>query len=434
LLAKIRDDLGNRDGTHPSPHTYTFEGGKMKENTIIKGRRNFIKTGLAGLTGTLLAPPVLKTRKIPSIPQTKERKFTYRTLGKTGLKLPIVSMGTYGATDVASLALEAGIVHIDTSADYNEGNDERMFGKVFKNRPRDSFVIGTSIGMWQFRQAEQVKNAISVEKLREYIEGSLERLDLDAIDIYYLGGIQHKEIAENEPYLNVLSEYKRAGKLRFLGVTTHANEPEIIRSATDSGVYDVVLTAYNFRKTNRQEIKEAVAYAAGKGMGIVAMKTQAGVYWDRKEKKKMINMKAALKWALQDQNIHTAIPSFKNSDQLYEALSVMENLELTPQEKADLDLNQGDPATALFCSQCNGCLPQCPASLDIPTLMRSYMYAFGYNEPAKARKTLDSMNLVSVPCIDCKSCRVRCVSGFDIKRKAIDIARLKDVPEEFLAG
>jgi hypothetical protein len=62
------------------------------------------------------------------------------------------------------------------------------------------------------------------------------------------------------------------------------------------------------------------------------------------------------------------------------------------------------------------------------------MYAFGYNEPAKARKTLDSMNLVSVPCIDCKSCRVRCVSGFDIKRKAIDIARLKDVPEEFLAG
>lgn len=406
----------------------------MRESKKIEGRRNFIKTGFAGLTGALLAPPLAMKDKSPLNSQKKDRKFIYRTLGKTGIKLPIVSMGTYGATSVTNLALDAGIVHIDTSADYNEGNDERMFGKVFKNRPRDSFVIGTSIGMWQFRQAEQIKNAISVEKLREYIEGSLERLDMDTIDIYYLGGIQHKEIAEHEPYLEVLTEYKKAGKLRFLGITTHANEPEIIRSATDSGVYDVVLTAYNFRKTNRDDIKAAVAYAAGKGMGIVAMKTQAGVYWDGREKKKMINMKAALKWALQDENIHTAIPSFKNSDQLYEALSVMENLTLTPQEKADLKLNQGDSSMGLFCSQCEKCLPQCPASLDIPTLMRSYMYAYGYGNPAKARKTLDYAGLSKLSCTDCDSCKVVCASGFDIKRKVTDIARLKDVPEEFLVG
>ncbi len=406
----------------------------MSDNTKIKGRRNFIKTGLTGLTGALLLPSVTKKGKTPLNPQQKDRKFIYRTLGKTGIKLPIVSMGTYGATSVTNLALDSGIVHIDTSADYNEGNDERMFGKVFKNRPRDSFVIGTSIGMWQFRQAEQIRDAISVEKLRDYIEASLQRLDLDTIDIYYLGGIQHKEIAEHEPYLKVLTEYKKAGKLRFLGVTTHANEPEIIRSATDSGVYDVVLTAYNFRKTNREEIKEAIAYAAGKGMGIAAMKTQAGVYWDGREKKKMINMKAALKWALQDENIHTAIPSFKNSDQLYEALSVMENLALTPQEKADLQLKQGNSSTGLFCSQCEECIPQCPADLDIPTLMRSYMYAYGYNSPAKARETLDYIDLANVPCTDCESCSVKCASGFDIKRKVTDIARLKDVPEEFLVG
>jgi predicted aldo/keto reductase-like oxidoreductase len=164
------------------------------------------------------------------------------------------------------------------------------------------------------------------------------------------------------------------------------------------------------------------------------MKTQAGVYWDRKEKKKMINMKAALKWALQDDNIHTAIPSFKNSDQLYEALSVMENLTLTPQEKADLKLNQGSSSTGLFCSQCEECIPQCPANLDIPTLMRSYMYAYGYESPAKARETLDYVSLSKVPCFNCASCSVICSSGFDIKRKVTDIVRLKDVPEEFLVG
>ncbi|MGD9347516.1 MAG: aldo/keto reductase [Candidatus Aminicenantes bacterium] len=404
----------------------------MSENASVKSRRNFIRNGFTGLAGAVLAPSVIKTGKKTACLREKDRKFIYRTLGKTGIKLPIVSMGTYDATGVVNAALDAGIVHIDTSADYNEGNDERMFGEVFKNRPRDSFVIGTSIGMWQYRKAEQIKNTIDEKTLRDYIEGSLERLALDSIDIYYLGGVQHKEIALYEPYLEVLKEYKKAGKLRYLGVTTHSNEPEIIRTATDSGIYDVVLTAYNFRKNNRKEIKEAIAYAAGKGMGIAAMKTQAGVYWDRREKKQMINMKAALKWALQDENVHTAIPSFKNVDQLNEALSVMEDLTLTPQEKADLKLGQAEASTAMFCSQCEECLPQCSAGVDIPTLMRSYMYAFGYQSPGKARETLDNMKIKSVPCVNCESCSVVCSSGFDIKRKASDIARILNVPEEFL--
>lgn len=406
----------------------------MSNNIKNKSRRNFIQKGFTGLAGAILVPSVIKRDRKSFNFQKKDRKFIYRTLGKTGIKLPVVSMGTYNATSVTNSALDAGIVHIDTSADYSKGNDERMFGEVFKKRPRDSFVIGTSIGMWQYRKADQIKNTITAKTLRDYIEGSLRRLDLDYIDIYYLGGIQHKEIVEHKPYLEILKEYKKAGKLRFLGVTTHANEPEIIRTATDSGVFDVVLTAYNFRKNNREAIKEAIKYAAGKGMGIAVMKTQAGVYWDKKEKMKMINMKAALKWALQDENIHTAIPSFKNSDQLYDALSVMENLTLTPQEKADLKLNQGSSSTGLFCSQCEECIPQCPANLDIPTLMRSYMYAYGYESPAKARETLDYVGLSNVPCFNCASCSVVCSSGFDIKRKVTDIARLKDVPKEFLVG
>jgi predicted aldo/keto reductase-like oxidoreductase len=112
----------------------------------------------------------------------------------------------------------------------------------------------------------------------------------------------------------------------------------------------------------------------------------------------------------------------------------MENLELTEKEKADLQLSQGNSATSLFCSQCEECLPQCPAGLDIPTLMRSYMYAFGYDSPAKARRTLDDAGLTKVPCEKCDSCRVVCASGFDVKGKVTDIARLADVPKEFLTG
>ncbi|MFC1492325.1 4Fe-4S dicluster domain-containing protein [candidate division KSB1 bacterium] len=146
----------------------------------------------------------------------------------------------------------------------------------------------------------------------------------------------------------------------------------------------------------------------------------------------MINQKAALKWVLQDENIHTAIPSFKNTDQMYEDLSVMENLTLTDQELADLKLDKGNSSTTLFCSQCEECIPQCPKDLDIPTIMRSYMYAYGYEQPAKARETLSYSGLTGDPCSDCPECSVECASGFDVKKKVTDIARLNDVPQEFL--
>ena len=407
----------------------------MTDKKLNTDRRNFIKNGMTGLAGAVIAPSLLKGKKADFEPQEKDRKFVYRTLGNTGIKLPVVSMGTYDATSLAEEALDAGIVHIDTSADYNQGNDERMFGELFKGRPRDSFVIGTSIGMWQFRNsAKQITDAISPEKLKETFDGSLERLQLNFIDIYYLGGILFKEIIAYEPYLEVLRELKKSGKAKFMGITTHTNEPEIIRLAADSDVFDVILTRYNFRMNNIDEVNKAIQYAADKGMGIVAMKTQAGVYWDQKTKKEKINQKAALKWVFQNKNIHTAIPSFKNLDHLYEDLSVMEDLTMTAEEKADLKLNKGlqQSATGLFCSECSECLTQCPYDLDIPTVMRSYMYAYGYEQPAKARKTLDDVDISSIPCNDCQTCLVTCPSGFNVKAKVTDIARLKTVPKEFL--
>ena len=125
----------------------------MTERKMGKSRRDFIKNGMTGLAGAAFAPTLLKGEMIKPNSQEKDRKFVYRTLGNTGIKLPVISMGTYDATSLAEEALDAGIIHIDTSADYNQGNDERMFGELFKGRSRDSYVIGTSIGMWQFRNS-----------------------------------------------------------------------------------------------------------------------------------------------------------------------------------------------------------------------------------------------------------------------------------------
>lgn len=404
----------------------------MANEKISEGRRNFIKKGMVGLAGAAVLPPVLRGEDKKPAP---EKKFICRTLGKTGIKLPVVSMGVMNSDNpkLVEAALDAGIVLVDTAHGYQRGRNEEMIGTVIKVRPRDSFVIGTKVpGDHMDRKTGLFTAETKAAPFIEKFEISLKRLGLEYVDILYLHSVTKKEAVLFEPLLGALQKLKKAGKTRSIGVSTHRGEPEVLMAAADSKAYDVVLTAYNFLQPHLPEMKKALAYAAGKGIGIVAMKTQAGVFWD-KEKQQPINMKAALKWALQNENVHTAIPGFTTFDQLKLDLSVLEDLTLTPQEKKDLRLDQKASLTGLYCQQCERCLPQCGKDFDIPTLMRSYMYAYGYKNLALARDTLNALDLSNLPCTNCNPCKVKCSMGFDIREKILDIVRIKDIPEDFLA-
>ncbi len=399
-----------------------------------QSRRSFIKKGLAGLAGATILPSVLKAdKKTQSNEEKPKRKFIYRTLGKTGLNLPIVSMGTTHVSETAlvNAALDAGIVLIDTAQNYVRGRSEIIIGKAVKGRPRDSYVIATKVWPRQDSKTGLISKVTEGSYIEKF-EESLKRLGMEYVDILYVHDVVRSESAVFQPVLNALEKLKRGGKARFVGISTHRNEPEIIRAAVESKVYDVILTAYNFRQPHREEVKKAISYAAKSGIGIVAMKTMAGVYWDR-ERERPINAKAALKWVLQDENVNTTIPGFSNFEEIEMSLSVMEDLALTPEEKVDLRLGDTLALTGLYCQQCAKCLTQCPGNLDIPTLMRSYMYAYGYKSPSLAKETLESMDLSHLPCQSCDTCQVNCSMGFDVRDKIMDIARIKAVPKDFLA-
>jgi predicted aldo/keto reductase-like oxidoreductase len=398
---------------------------QMHKQKIIFSRRKFLKTGITGIVGAACLPKTFKT-KTSSIQEAKDKKeFFYRTLGKTGIKLPVVSMGSMVNPALVKEAFDLGVVHIDTSGAHARGNNERIIGGIVKNMPRDSFVISTSTGVdiYKDRKTELMRKDADPDDIMRSFEGSLKRLGLEYVDIYYLAANWHRSSVLFEPFLKVVEKLKREGRIKFIGITTHQNEPEAIKAAAGSKVYDVVSTAYNFRQKHRGRVKEAIAYAADAGLGVVAFKTQAGVYWD-KARKHMINMKAALKWVLQDPNVHTTVPAFNTYEEVKEGLSVMANLPLTPQEEADLKLGESMGWTGLYCQQCDRCLDQCPNDLDIPTLMRSYMYAFGYQDRNIARETLGCGAYKNFPCRDCQSCTVNCSLGFDVKSRALGLTQI----------
>jgi predicted aldo/keto reductase-like oxidoreductase len=121
-----------------------------------------------------------------------------------------------------------------------------------------------------------------------------------------------------------------------------------------------------------------------------------------------------------------------NFEEMEEDISVMENPALTEQEKSDLGLGDEMGFSGNYCQQCGQCLPQCPAGVDIPLLMRSHMYALAHKQPGKARNTLSGWSVRDVPCPNCADCVVDCALGLDVRSRAVDVARLLDVPSELL--
>ncbi len=396
-------------------------------------RRKFLKLGLTGIAGAGAAPRILRGETGSSRQGGgADRTVIQRTLGKTGFKLPVVSMGVMNADNPAlvAAALDAGIVMLDTAWGYQRGKNEVMIGKVIQGRPRDSYVIATKVPGDRERDTGYLSPDTSQEQFKAKFDTSLERLGLANVDILYLHGIRRGEDAQSEPMIKALQDEKRRGRAKFIGLTTHQGEPEVIRAAVEAGIYDVVLTAYNFRKDYIDDLKAAVREAAAAGLGVVAMKTQAGVYWDR-EKTEPINMTAALKYALQDPNVHTAIPGFTTFDQMQLDLSVMQDLTFTEQELSDLRLD--DTGGGLYCQACEQCLPQCPQRLPIPDMMRSYMYAHGYRNWEAAHALISSLEVKGDPCASCAGCTVTCAKRFDVKDRIQDIIRLKQLPENFFA-
>ncbi|MBU8920917.1 MAG: aldo/keto reductase [Bacteroidales bacterium] len=401
----------------------------------LKNRRDFLKTGLVGAAGmTVFACSSSKTDSEAETKSDTKKKLVHRKLGNTGIELPIVSLGTGDTSDpgLIKAALDGGVKLLATSQYYGNGSNEKMVGEVVKNSDKDSIIIVTSASPEDFNHREGVFNkGAKVEPFIEKIDKSLMQLGVECVDIFLLPFMAKKESVFYEPYLRAMEDIKKQGKARFIGIATHSHEDEAIRAAVEAKIYDVAMVAYNFRKKNRDEIGEAMAFASKQGMGIIAMKTMAGAFWDE-GRTEPINSEAALKWVLQNENVHTTVPGVMTYDQLEKDLALMADLSLSDAEKADLKLSLHERPDGPFCQQCGSCVPQCTKSLDIPTLMRSHMYAYGYRNLAHAQETLSSVVSGTDPCGGCATCSVSCAMDFNVRSKIAKVARLNDVPGEFL--
>jgi uncharacterized protein len=374
------------------------------------GRRDFIKVGVAGTTSALFGGNAL-AEVVQQYAASAPDSFpapVYRTLGRTGLKITVVSFGAMltPEPEVISVALDHGVNYIDTAHKYMSGRNEQIVAQAIKGR-RDKVYLAT----------KTLPDSRSKIGITRDVEASLRGLNTDYIDVIQLHNLTDKRRIFIPETREALRGLKQQGKVRFLGVTTHTNQAEVLNALVDDPerLFDTCLVAYNF-KTD-PSVEAAIARAAKAGIGIVAMKSQAGGY--RTEALGRISPhQAALKYVLQNPNITAAIPGMMNIAQLRENIAVMG----MPFRFADRRILEryAEAVQPYFCTLCGSCRDGCPRGVEISSVNRALMYAEGgYRDRELARATYHEIprQARAEACLDCSSCSARCANGLEIRDK-----------------
>jgi len=381
----------------------------MSSNT---SRREFLSTGLsAGLAIPVLGAASAMGQQTSGKPDAKAAgspvKLDYRTLGRTGLKVTTVGMGCMITSDpsVITRAADLGINYFDTARGYQHGNNERMVAAALGAR-RKNVIISTK------------SHAGNKEELQQHLETSLRELNTDYIDIWYLHGRNSPDEVPDDQ-IEVQQKAKHQGKVRFTGVSTHNGQQQLLPWMAHKGVFDVVLTGYNF--TMDASMDEAIEAAAKADMGVVAMKVMAGGLHRLKPSdpayKKLTQegaMLAALKWVIKKPNIATTIPSITDMDQLDENLKAMSTPLSTGEEK--ILTAHLDAIRPLYCRMCGQCDGACQKGLPVADVLRFLTYADGYGQFALGRERFLELSAEhkSVRCGDCATCTVMCPHGVQV--------------------
>jgi len=158
-------------------------------------------------------------------------------LGRTGVEVPRVSVGTWGhsgaktvkgmpvgwsgsddaaAEEALLAAWDAGLTHWDTADAYGNGHSERIIGSLWDRVPREQIFLASKVG-WV---PGSYGHFYHPELMRTQIEESLRNLQTETIDLYYL---HHCDFGPDARYLDdaidLLRQFRDEGKIRFIGLS-----------------------------------------------------------------------------------------------------------------------------------------------------------------------------------------------------------------------
>jgi len=342
----------------------------------------------------------------------------YRTLGQAEIKVSEIGFGASRTMDPTLInhAFEKGINFFDTGRAYYNGQNERLVGKIFKDK-RQQVVINSKV------------KADSLEKMRRDLETSLSALDTDYIDCLLIHGASRPEHILGEETIEFFSRAKEEGKIRSFGFSTHSNFIELLNLAVEKPFHEAIMVPYNFlgrythmlggskKEWDADELEKAIKKCGEAGLDFISMKGCSGGYM--KDETGHETYRAALKWILRNPYMKTTATAMGNFQEIEEDAAAMGGGGLGQAEWQLLDRYASRYGQS-YCRMCGSCEGQCPAGVKVAEVNRLHMYAASYGKDMKheARRSYAKLGAeCAAACEDCGSCAVRCAYGLPLGRK-----------------
>ena len=181
----------------------------------------------------------------------------YRVLGRTGLNVSLVGLGTGGPSNfgqrtgssfqdqhaLVRAALDMGINFFDTAAAYRES--EELLGRTLAGVPRNKYILATKCSLFD---RDDNNRLVAADDVMSQCERSLKRLQTHVIDVYQLHGVvpdRYDEVIER--LYPALERLREQGKIRFIGITElffSDTSHQMLRRAVPSGLWDSVMLKY----------------------------------------------------------------------------------------------------------------------------------------------------------------------------------------------
>lgn len=211
--------------------------------------------------------------------QSKEgdTNMNYRRLGRSGLKVSELSLGswlTYGnsveannATEIIKQAYDVGINFFDSANVYAQGEGERIVGKALEQFPRESYILTTKV-YWPMGEGVNDRG-LSRKHVFEQLHASLKRLNKDYVDIYYCHRFD-PEVPIDET-LRTIEDFVRQGKVLYVGVSewTAAQIAEALGVADKYLLDRIVVNQPMYHMLDRKIETEIIPFCEKQGISQV---------------------------------------------------------------------------------------------------------------------------------------------------------------------
>ncbi|MGE4277433.1 MAG: aldo/keto reductase [Lawsonibacter sp.] len=333
-------------------------------------------------------------------------------------------------------AMAAGVTYYDTAWPYHEGDSEPFLGQALSQYPRDRFYLATKLPCWEVD---------SRARAEEFFQAQLERLRTDYVDFYLLHSLSRKTW-DNMVELGIpelLEEYQREGKLRYLGFSFH-DSYEVFEDILTYRAWDFCQIQLNYMDTNHQAGLRGLELANRKGIPVVVMEPVKGGSLAQLPDEvtaplRSLDPKAstaswAMRWVASQPGVKVVLSGMSTAEQLADNLDTFGPFRpLNEEERAAVEETARLLRRRLKngCTGCRYCMP-CTVGVDIPGSFQLWNNMAMYENRQLTKRAWNMLDQGARPdrCVACGRCEELCPQHIAIREH---LARITQEVEAFVA-